>query len=89
MCVQFLRHHRVLDRRPIPLGDFSGYNSMTTEPVPPSGDTTSRMKWYWESSHYRKELGDLVLDRLLEYEGTGRAIPVDFGILLTRDNLVP
>jgi hypothetical protein len=79
---------RHLGQQPIPLWDFSGYNSITTEPVPPPGDTRSRMKWYWESSHYRKELGDLVLDRLLEYEGAGRAIPVDFGILLTRDNLV-
>ena len=75
-------------QRAIPLWDFSGYNSITTEPVPPSGDKTSRMKWYWESSHYRKELGDLVLDRVLEYEGADRAIPIDFGILLTRDNLV-
>jgi hypothetical protein len=80
--------HRHPAQQPIPLWDFSGYNSISTEPVPPSGDTTSRMKWYWESSHYRKELGDLVLDRLLEYESAGRAIPMDFGILLTRDNLV-
>jgi hypothetical protein len=45
------------------------------------------MKWYWESSHYRKELGDLVLDRVLGYRATGRVVPEDFGILLTRESL--
>jgi hypothetical protein len=71
----------------IPLWDFSGYNSITTEPIPVPGDNRARMKWYWESSHYRKELGDLVLDRVLGYRATGRVVPEDFGILLTRESL--
>ncbi len=36
---------------------------------------------YWESSHYKKQLGGMVLERVLD--GTAE----DFGILLTRDNI--
>ena len=71
----------------IPLWDFSGYSSISTEPVPVAGDSTSRMKWYWESSHYRKEVGDLVLDRVFGYRDLQRTVPDDFGVLLTQRNL--
>jgi hypothetical protein len=54
------------ERNRVALWDFSGYGSITTEPVPPPGQ---RMRWYYESSHYREELGDLVLARMLGSEG--------------------
>ena len=69
-------------KAPFPLWDFSGFNSLTTEEVPALGDTETRMKWYWESSHYKKELGDLVLDRVLDYSSPNRKVPADFGVLL-------
>lgn len=69
--------------KPFPLWDFSGYNSYTTEAVPELGDEETLMRWYWESSHYRKELGDLVLDRVLNYSDPNRPIADDFGVLLT------
>ncbi|MEI6325981.1 MAG: hypothetical protein WCO91_11065 [Gemmataceae bacterium] len=69
-------------KAPFPLWDFSGFNSRTTEEVPALGDTETRMKWYWESSHYKKELGDLVLDRVLDYSSPNRKVPADFGVLL-------
>lgn len=62
-----------------PIWDFSGYNSMTTEAV------QNPMKYYLESSHYRKELGDLVLNRMLGYQP--ETVPADFGRLLTPTNL--
>ena len=62
------------------LWDFSGYNSLTTEDVPPDGDSETQMKWYWESSHYKKELGDLVLDRIFNYHHPERTVPDDFGV---------
>ena len=58
---------------PIRLWDFSGYNSVTTEPV---GET---MRWYWESSHYTKAVGDMVLARLLDRPERVAALPDDFG----------
>jgi hypothetical protein len=73
--------------KPFPLWDFSGYNTITTEAIPQSGDTTTKMKWYWEGSHYKKELGDQILDRIFNYQSAMRKVPQDFGILLTPDNL--
>ena len=66
--------------RVFPLWDFADYTELTSEPVPASGDTESRMQWYWESSHYRKPLGDLVLDRI--FAKPGASIPDDFGVRL-------
>lgn len=45
------------------------------------------MRWFWESSHYRKELGDLVLDRVLNYSDPDRQIADDFGVMLTSENI--
>ncbi len=69
------------------LWDFSGYNEITTEPFPPSNDKTTQMQWYWESSHYKKETGDLVLDTLLNYKIAGRKAPTKFGVKLTSKNI--
>jgi len=47
----------------VTLFDFSIYDRFTTEPVPPRHDLTSRMRWYWESAHYKSALGDKMLKR--------------------------
>ncbi len=62
-----------------PVWDFSGYNSMTTEPI------NEEMRNYWDSSHYRKEVGDLILNRLFDKEEA--IVPEDFGTLVTPDNI--
>lgn len=59
--------------------DFSGYNSITTEPI------SDQMKNYWDSSHYRKEVGDLILNRIFKVQE--KTVPNDFGVLLTSDNI--
>ncbi len=47
------------------LWEFSGADPRTTaEEVPLPDDKRARTRWYWESSHYRKELGDVVLARV-------------------------
>jgi hypothetical protein len=80
------RYKRALAQRegPFELWDFSGADPRTTgEEVPAAGDTTSRTQWYWESSHYRKELGDLALARMLgspvdaRFEGWGERVTRD------------
>jgi hypothetical protein len=63
-------------KKPFPLWDFSGYNRYTTENI------TANMKWYWESSHYKKELGDIVLDSVF-----GRKIADNFGKLINTKNI--
>ncbi|MBO0349489.1 hypothetical protein J0895_10285 [Phormidium pseudopriestleyi FRX01] len=62
-----------------PVWDFSGYNSITTDPL------SSNMKNYIDSSHYRKEIGDLVLNRIWQYNED--IVPKDFGVLLTPETV--
>jgi len=63
-----------------PVWDFSGYNGLTTEQIPPAGDHT-RMKYYYESSHFTPLTGGLMLDRMF-----GRATN-DFGTRITVANI--
>lgn len=72
---------------PFPLWDFSGFNSVTNEHIPSFEDETARMKWFWEPSHYKKETGDLILDRVLDYHTPERVDPKDFGIKLSPENI--
>jgi len=58
--------------------DFGCAHRLTAEPIPDEGDRKTEMRWYWEAGHFKKQLGDLVLDRIL-----GEALPAeasDFGI---------
>jgi hypothetical protein len=51
------------------LWDFSEFNAFTTEAIPPKGDRRTRMRWYWEAGHFKRELGDLILARILGSAG--------------------
>jgi len=73
--------------KPFEVWDFSGYNSITNEAVPALTDKTSRMRYYYESSHYTPAAGDLVLDRIFNYHAPDRTVPADFGVLLTSQNI--
>ncbi len=44
--------------------DFTGYWPPTTEEVPPATDKQTRMKYYFENSHYTPAMGALMLDRM-------------------------
>lgn len=74
-------------KEPFALWDFSGYNSITTEEVPLAGDTQTQMRWYWEASHYKKEVGDMILARLFNYHDPKLQVPDDFGTKLTLENI--
>lgn len=65
----------------VQLYDFSGFNSITTEPVPQAGPaTTASMVNYWETSHYRVNVGRMILTRMF---GGADAVPADFGAALS------
>ncbi|GMV80947.1 MAG: hypothetical protein AMXMBFR7_21310 [Planctomycetota bacterium] len=68
---------------PPELWDFTAYSGFNAEPFPPEGDTETKMRWYWESSHFRMELGDLVLYRIHGQTPPDGALPDDWGIRLT------
>lgn len=74
------------EKESILLWDFSGYNSVTTEEIP-SAKSTRQMKWYVESSHYKKELGNVILDLILNYPQKSENVPTDFGRAIDRDNI--
>ncbi len=65
------------------LWDFSGFNELTREPIPDNKDRQTAMRWYWEAGHFKRELGDLILNRIF--------VPADvhdgFGVLLNRANV--
>ena len=75
------------DKAPFLIWDFSGYSSYTTEPVPRAGDIKTKMAWYWESSHFTKELGNLVLDKVLASNPKQDRGEVPFGMVLTSNNI--
>jgi hypothetical protein len=73
-------------REPLPLWDFSAPSTITREAIPAVDDLTP-MRWYWELSHYRKETGDLMLDRIFGHTDPNRQVPHDFGVRLTGENI--
>lgn len=65
--------------------DFSDFNQYTTEKIPSKLDKETEMRWYWDDFHYKKELGDLILNRIFNYPPKDQ--PQNFGYLLTTKNL--
>ena len=65
-----------------PLYDFGTYSSITTEALPSPG-SNKEMRYYWESSHFKAEVGDLVLRRIFH---TGD-VPTDFGVRLDKSSI--
>lgn len=55
--------------------DFSGLNSITTNNY-----------YYYETSHYRLIVGDMMLKRMFGYPSQVR-VPSDFGVLVTKKNV--
>jgi hypothetical protein len=46
------------------LYDFSDYDDISGERVPQPGDTQAEMRWYRDSAHYTRALGDLMIATL-------------------------
>lgn len=67
----------------VELWDFSGFSPFADENVPPPGDTTSEMRWYWEAGHFKKSLGEALLARIFDPQ----ASPLEWGRRLTASNL--
>lgn len=69
--------------KPIPLWDFSRFHEITGEAVPAKGDRQTKMRWYWEAGHFKSELGELVLNRVLNQP---ESLP-GFGVRLNSGNV--
>ena len=70
------------NRRPFPIWDFSGYNSVTTEAIPPLHSKLP-MRWYYDSVHFSSRTGRAIQDRLLGLPSDDLGDMEDFGNKLT------
>ncbi|MCE9613275.1 MAG: hypothetical protein K8T26_03310 [Lentisphaerae bacterium] len=68
------------------LYDFSGYNTVTTESVPPRAQPDAGMQYWWESTHAKEAVGDMIIGRLFARESDG-SVPPDFGLRLTAETV--
>lgn len=68
----------------IKLYDFSGFNMITTENIPQSTGLED-MHYYWEQSHYKKNVGQMILNRIISKDNI--EYDDDFGIELTKKNI--
>lgn len=68
----------------IRLVDFSGFNRITTEEIPQSTGNEN-MQYYWEHSHYRSEVGQIMLEHLFRKNRQDAAD--DFGVELSGDTI--
>ena len=71
----------------IAVWDFADYNSVTAEPVPPTRDAQSHMRWYWDAQHYKAALGHVMLDRMFGIEVTDASVPPDYGVRVNAGNI--
>jgi hypothetical protein len=67
----------------VSLTDFSQISKVTSEKFPEKNDKNHEMRWYWESSHYKSELGLFIIKRLWN---DASALP-KFGNNLTIENV--
>lgn len=54
----------------IELYDYSGYSFYHCERIPPKGDLLTTTQWYWEAGHFKKELGDIIVEEIFRNNGT-------------------
>jgi hypothetical protein len=64
----------------ISVWDFSGISEETLEPIPARSDRRTHLRYYWEAGHFKKELGDKLLARILGQE-TGFGVRLDAGMI--------
>jgi hypothetical protein len=74
-------------KNPFPVWDFSTYNDITMEAIPSIDKTNTEMEWYWDASHYKKEVGDLVLNKVFGLTTENITLPDNFGVQLTPENI--
>ncbi len=53
--------------------DAATSHAYANEPVPARGDHTTQMQYYWESGHFKKALGDLLIGDIVRANNPGAA----------------
>jgi hypothetical protein len=65
----------------VPLWDFMDYSHFGTETIPPAGDRHTQIEWFWEPTHFKKQLGAIMIGNMFD-EGS-----LPFGVKLTPENV--
>lgn len=76
-----------LQEAPFSLWDFADFGSLNQEAIPTTNAAIERMWTYLDGQHYTAELGNYLLDRILDYRHPDRGDAKDFGTLLTGENI--
>jgi len=83
------------ERTPVRVVDFGCEGRAMREPIPSRGDRQTTMRWYWDSEHYKAELGTrmILLIRQAQLDGVNDSVQRVFsdgeltGRLLEADHL--
>ncbi len=81
------RQNQKFPGNPVTLWDFCSDTKYTTEKYPTGEETATHMRWYWDPGHFKKELGDLVIDRLTGFPPSAGEDISDFGVRLDAGNV--
>ena len=76
-----------LQQASFPLWDFADFGALNQEAIPTASAADERMWSYLDGQHYTAELGNYLLDRVLDYHHPDRDDANDFGTLLTGENI--
>ncbi len=79
---QALKHNK----QTYDIWDFTSINPITTESFPEQDNISHEMTWYWESSHYKQQLGNVILSQIFSQNPTIK-YPEEFGYLVNIDNI--
>ncbi|MCP4672181.1 MAG: hypothetical protein GY857_12845 [Desulfobacula sp.] len=75
----------IAQKHNVEIWDFNGVNSFTTEMINVSHDKKPLL-WFWEPAHYRKELGDIMISRMVNINNRA-STNNKFGEQLDSDNI--
>ena len=67
--------------------DFTGYDAYNSEQVPLKIEPNRVMKWFWEPSHYKAELGTILLNRVFELDKHSDEVYSSYGVVLSSENI--
>ena len=62
-------------------------SELVTEDLQSVANNKKTLKWFWESSHFKKEVGDIMLDQVLGCKKNNSSVYNNFGIKITIENI--
>lgn len=70
-----------------PLWDFNTLDAYSSEEPPGRGQRGKSIRWYWEPAHYKREMGELMLAKMLDKPCVSEDLTTLPGTRLNSENL--